>query len=359
MGTNNPKKFSGWLTPDKPDRHSSFIGPLVGFRHKAHVVTKPSPETEVFPERFIYVGCLHGGNETIYNRLEQVAENPPDYLIFTGDISGSPEIEKLKKHFYDDKESNKDSVYRKYAYFGDWAATLPQAKRWELLSTLKPHAERLLKIIKKIKNPQTKICILEGNWDNPEISGVRAVAGNDIPDVFDTQAFFKSRGYPFINRPSLLQSKSSVHLLFPYITLLRSEEINEQFIRDSLNAVSEAKKASKTVVMVGHAEANWRIHHLDSRISPLTYERKTVIDNFGRLMAVFRPDEVIYPHQHARLHDEQGKLIDKDSKYLLEVRQQGVKLVEDTMSLKSNDATILATYIPLGYLAEEDFTTSN
>src|SRR3989338_6181619 len=299
------KKFHGWVTPD---RHTVFIGPLVGLRHSAHVVTKPSPEKEVFLERFIYVGCLHGGNDAVYNRLEFIADNPPDYLIFTGDLAGSPEIERLKKHFYDDKESNKESIYRPYAYFGDWAVTLPQSRRRELLATLEPHAGRLLKIIKKIKNPQTKIYILEGNWDNPIISGVRAIAGKDISDVFDTQAFFHNHGFPFTNRPSLILTKTSLHILLPYISLLQLKKNNKPFINKFHKAVTQSKKEGKPVVLVGHAEANWRIHHLDRLVEKITGERKTVIDNFGHLMAIFQPDEVIYPHQHSRLHDEQGNL---------------------------------------------------
>lgn len=339
------KKFHGWISAD-------FIGPLVGLRHSAHVVTKPSKEKEVFLERFIYVGCLHGGNDAVYNRLELIADNPPNYLIFTGDLAGSPEIERLKKHFYDDKESDKESAYRHYAYFGDWAATLPFSKRQELLATLKPHAEKLLKIIKKIKNPKTKIYILEGNWDNPQISGVRAIAGKDLSGVFDTQAYFKKHGFSFINRSVVLQSKSSLHLLFPYITLLHFENISQQFILKTRKTVMLARKEGKSVVLVGHAEANWHIHHLDRLVETITGERKKVIDNFGYLMAIFQPDEVIYPHQHSRLHDEQGNLLDADSKYALHVRHKGVSLVENADSITPDDATILATYIPLGYLAE-------
>ena len=346
------KKFHGWVSPD---RHASFIGPLVNLRQTAHVVSIPSPEKEPFLERFIYVGCLHGGNKSAYDRLEALAENPPAYLIFTGDLAGSPEIEKLKKHFYDDKETNRESVYRQYAYFGDWAATLPLSRRRELLATLEPHAARLLKIIRKIKNPKTKIYILEGNWDNPQISGVRAIAGKDISAVFDTQAFFHNHGFPFTNRPSLILAETSLHILLPYISLLHLKNNNKLFINKFRKAVSQYKKLGKSVVMVGHAEANWRIHHLNRQYNQLTIERKTVIDNFGRLMAIFQPDEVIYPHQHARLHDEQGNLLEADSKYALHVRQNGVSLVEDADSIRKDDATILASYIPLGFLAEENF----
>ena len=77
--------------------------------------------------------------------------------------------------------------------------------------------------------------------------------------------------------------------------------------------------------------------------------------NFGRAMALFQPDEVIYPHQHARIRDEKGKLINIDTKYELQVEDDGVRLVEDPNFLKSSKKQILVTYIPLGFLAEEDF----
>src|SRR3972149_7342449 len=122
------RNFHGWVYP-----HTTFIGSVVSLKHGAHVFSKlPKDEREVH-EKFVYVGCVHGGSERIFERLEALKSDPPDYLIFTGDVTGSPEIERLKKHFYDEKEKNLESPYHKFTYFGDWAATLPRRRRGGLL----------------------------------------------------------------------------------------------------------------------------------------------------------------------------------------------------------------------------------
>lgn len=217
------KKFHGFLLPGQfvprfehayKDRHASTLGSLVGLRQPAHVVSKPSKGKELYLERIVYVGCVHGGSEDIYDRLNALVKYPPHFLIFAGDISGSKEIEQLKKHFYDEKEGSPGSPYRKYTYFGDWAATLPMSRREALLSTLEKNARKILKIVNKIKKQGTQIYFLEGNWDNPHLSGIRTIASIDIKDVFDTQRFFKSYGCPFINHLTTLQTKTSLHIFF-------------------------------------------------------------------------------------------------------------------------------------------------
>ncbi|MFH1353964.1 MAG: hypothetical protein ABIH36_01625 [bacterium] len=51
-------------------------------------------------ERFVFVGCVHKTDANILSRLAQVTANPPDYLIFTGDVTGSEELEEFKRLFY-------------------------------------------------------------------------------------------------------------------------------------------------------------------------------------------------------------------------------------------------------------------
>lgn len=51
-------------------------------------------------ERIVFVGCVHKTDHNILARLAQVAANPPNYLIFTGDVTGSEELEEFKCLFY-------------------------------------------------------------------------------------------------------------------------------------------------------------------------------------------------------------------------------------------------------------------
>lgn len=106
---------------------------------------------------------------------------------------------------------------------------------------------------------------------------------------------------------------------------------------------------------MGHAEANWQVHHLFHKTDLTAGARTIVIRNFGRVMALFAPDEVIYPHQHARLRDEKGRLLDLNAKYILKIYKDGVRLVDHPDAEIDQTNEIIATYVPLGYLAEEEF----
>ena len=107
--------------------------------------------------------------------------------------------------------------------------------------------------------------------------------------------------------------------------------------------------------MIGHAEANWRVHHLPRKGTPPSKNRRKVINNFSNAMRIFKPDEVIYPHQHSRIRDEKGNLVALNAKYLLQISKKGVRLVNDIEKVNSHQDNIIATYVPLGYLAEENF----
>jgi Icc-related predicted phosphoesterase len=381
------RKFHGWVYPKEEEvahfsphyqhsydnRHSSLVGSVVGLRLGAHVFSKPLQNRRLYLERFVYVGCIHGGNEEIFRRLEALVNDPPDYLVFTGDLTGSAEIEKLKKHFYDEKEGSPKGRFAAYTYFGNFAATLPKEKREELLAGLSVAAKHLLKVIEKIKKAGTKIYIIEGNWDNPLVSGIKAIAGTDIKDVFDTRSFFAENEYHFINNLKVLKTKTTLHIFLPYITLLHFDHVSKYKIREVEHEIIEAQYQNKTIVLVGHAEANWMVHHL-SHLHPPTGkglprksegfygERREVIRNFGRVMAIFKPHEVIYPHQHGRIRDEKEYLLSLEAKYLLGIvhphrkKLDGyVRLVTNPTHLTDNTDKIIATYIPFGYLGEEEF----
>ncbi len=357
------KKFRGWIfpagfTPDyehlDQNRHTIFIGALTKLRQAARG-DQIDQSFQKLQERIVYIGCIHGGDEEIYNRLKALAKYPPDYLIFTGDITGSVEIERLKKQFYDERTKNPHGFLSQFPYFGNWAATLPRIKREKLLLGLQTNAEHLLSIMELLRKRMVKLYLIEGNWDNPEISGVRTIAGNDIKPVFNTHQFFERHGFHFINILEILETKTTLHLLLPYICLLRFDVISKNKIEEIQKKIRLARSQKKSIIMVGHAEANWHIHHLKQPDSTLSGDRKMVIRQFGRAMALFRPDEVIYPHQHERIRDEKGRLININAKYVLQVGDGNVHLVTNPRQTSGNNNQIVATYVPFGYMAEEDF----
>ena len=346
------RSFRGWIVADKHRLH--LLGSVVGLRNSAHVFEKGEKivkETNL--ERSVYIGCVHGGDEIIYRRLKEVAQSKPDYVIFTGDLTGSPKLEDLKSGFYRRKENGE---YKEFEYFGHWAATLPRAARRKLLVSINLSVAKLTNAIQSIQKHGSKVILLEGNWDNPAISAVKLIAGNDLKKYVVVEKQFTDNGLYFINHPYAFETKATVHILLPYISLLHFNDIRSDSLRDIAKIVDEAKKAGKTIVMVGHAEANWKIHHLGAN-SPCTGERAIVISNFGRTISLFAPHEVIYPHQHTRMHDEKGNSVDVDAKYILTADRTGseMRLVNRADNEGISREEVIATYLPFGYIAEEDF----
>lgn len=333
-------------TVKKLKEFDHYMGALVHL----HLHNSKKPKQNVEKEKFIYVGCIHGGDESIYARLKEIIKEKPDYVIFAGDITGSPEIEKLKHRFYENKKENKELL--SFEYFGDWAATLPIEKRKELLSSVKPAVARIYEIISRMQKSGITIYLLEGNWDNPEISGLNAIAGKDIPSFFKTKEFFKSCGFPFIDRLHTLETDSSFHIFLPYHTLLHFDDVSGDHLKQIRGKINEIRKEKK-IILVGHAEANWKMHHLDENHPVPTGERKEIIGNFVKAIRLLLPDEVIYPHQHARIRDENGNLLGLNEKYFLHVTKNGVKLVEEKGESTPEDTVV--TYVPMGYVAEEEF----
>ena len=346
------KKFRGWVVPNKHRSH--LVGSVVGLRNSAHVFGKgESISGRTTLERFVYVGCVHGGNSKIYDLLNEISKSRPDYVIFIGDLTGSPETENLKSKFYQEKAREN---FKEYEYFGNWIAQQSRNIRQTLITSIGNSTSKLLKKILTIKKHCSHVVLLEGNWDNPVISGVKMIAGKDIKDNFQTKEEFRRSGLSLVDRLETIETDATLHILLPYITLLYFGKISKDRLREVAYRADTVRREGKTIVMVGHAEANWKIHHL-SGDDKLFGERAIVVSNFGRAIALFQPHEVIYPHQHAKLQDEQGEVVDVDTKYLLAVERntERVRLVNDADSNQIQKDEVIATYLPFGYVAEEDF----
>lgn len=66
----------------------------------AWYIPDPPSEGQIDGERFVYVGCVHETTDGLVGRLNALLSNPPDYLIFGGDVTGSRELETFKRLFY-------------------------------------------------------------------------------------------------------------------------------------------------------------------------------------------------------------------------------------------------------------------
>lgn len=53
-----------------------------------------------YKETIAYVSDIHGGDQNLYDRLAEMAKDPPEIAIFEGDIIGTKSFEDLQRLFY-------------------------------------------------------------------------------------------------------------------------------------------------------------------------------------------------------------------------------------------------------------------
>lgn len=368
-------------------------------------------ETGKYQERIIYVGDVHGGDQKLIDRLGQLIQNPPDYLIFLGDLPGSDEDTELKRRFYNyltnhskkliqqqpdisdhdllaflpenpaepgmtlkngylhllryqlflqglapnqiDKEIRQQideqiaksiRLVSSFPYYGDWAATLPTDVKRGLLKTLETNAKKILEPAQQLMQQGTKVVMISGNWDDLKEGGFGLISqGIDHP--FDARKFFQDHDIPFFSSIAALETVTTLQVFLPYLTLERSGLVSDEQMRQVKQACQKARDEKKTIILVGHGEPNIRFHSVN-----ITPERQGVINNFGRLIAAFMPDEVVYGHQHDPLMD-QGQQINHDWRYVLRVRGDHTELVEDSQDIGKDEHDIVVDFVPLRQLA--------
>ncbi|MBI4039353.1 metallophosphoesterase [Candidatus Daviesbacteria bacterium] len=368
-------------------------------------------ETAKYQERIVYVGDVHGGDQKLIDRLGQLVQNPPDYLIFLGDLPGSDEDTELKRRFYNyltnhskrliqqqpdisdgdllaflpenpaepgmtlkngylhllgyqlflqglapdqiDQEIHQQTdeqiaqsirLVSSFPYYGEWAATLPVSVKEGLLKTLEKNAKKVLEPVQQLMQQGTRAVMISGNWDDLKEGGFGLISqGIDHP--FDAREFFQDNGIPFFSSIAVLETTATLQIFLPYLTLERSELVSNEQMEPVKQACQKARDEKKTIILVGHGEPNLRFHNVN-----MTPERQAVINNFGRYIAEFLPDEVVYGHQHDFLVDA-SKPADFDWKYVLRVRNGHTELVEDTQDIGKDEHDVVVDFVPLRQLA--------
>jgi Icc-related predicted phosphoesterase len=396
--------FQGWYVPETARTH--------------HNVFQDGRSSY---ERIMYVGCVHGGDQALIDRLAALAQDPPHVLIFTGDLTGAEEMEEFKQRFYnfvakrartvlsenpvvsDDelleyvglappmpnmtiKEGylhllayqlklqgfsptdidshlnrlSKQEIAREirtiasYRYYGNWVATLSRPIREAVLSTLERSARRLLEPINQLRSLGVEIVMLEGNWDNPALSGVRFIAGDDITDYFDTKAFFVSQGLRFVDQLSALETQTTIQVLLPYFTILNYDKQPPDRTEAIRTLITHASASQKAVIMVGHAVVSPHMHRLFIANPDPAAAQTPESRHFMQAIATFQPDEVIYGHEHDPIKDETGRPVDPNAKYLLEIRgpDAEVHVVANPDAIGTSEHQVVVTFLPLKGIAE-------
>lgn len=366
-------------------------------------------------DTIMFVGCVHAITDEFLAVLRRIFDNPPKYLIFGGDVTGSAEFETLKTLFYecvfnrahnqlgigtsDDKGlsdtellafqghcpwktgqtlgegciqlmtyvkmlENDDSVAARQVaermspaqlaeiiryvatrdYFGSWHMALPLKIRQATADGIETEARRLAAALRPIQDAGTAITMVGGNWDDVGNNQ----EGNWGPDVrvFDTVPFFRSCGIAFHDCIAATETPKTLIISLPYWELAR---LNDGWLNRTVEAYAKAdhaRQAGKTVIAVAHAEPIWEVHSLKSPI-PSQVARQQVIARLGTILADLKPDELIYPHQHNPLSDNDGKRLPSRTKYQLRVDKFGhsVQLIRDRMLLNQPDQ-ITVSYLP-------------
>lgn len=77
---------------------SGIIGSLGHLRHSSH--TNIHVSDKKCTEKIVYIGCEHGGSDEFFVKLDRLVKNPPNFVFFAGDVSGSVDSAAFKKYFY-------------------------------------------------------------------------------------------------------------------------------------------------------------------------------------------------------------------------------------------------------------------
>lgn len=123
-------------------------------------------------ERIRYVGCVHTVTDELSTQLKQMIEDPPDYLIFLGDVTGSAELEQFKQLFYNHVNNRARGELRLHEHTSN---NYIDQKILSFVGTQPPYAKQTL-----LEGYRTLIQFqyqLEGS--TPEQANERAVALSD------------------------------------------------------------------------------------------------------------------------------------------------------------------------------------
>lgn len=382
-------------------------------------------------ERIVFVGCVHQTSANVLQRLEDLQKEPPDYLVFGGDVTGSTELERFKQLFYNhvynrarrelgigtphdqhlsdqelldyigptaphdgctlrcgyndlrqyqkeleglspevarsisEDEPNQSAatairnIAMNFEYYDPWVKTLPQSVRRGVLSTIEASAWRLADAVSPLQKAGTRVIIVGGNWDNAEVTREH-MAGPDIP-VFDAIPFFTEQGINFHAVIGTTETAGALLVFAPYWELARWTPDSDQRLSLAMHhAAEQAKHFRKTVILIGHAEANWMVHNLMSANPDQLPcgDRGIVLERFNHVIATIKPDEVVYPHQHNPLVDATGQQLSLNTKYILHINDDETVTLVTNVDDFGEPSQVIASYLPFQCFGELSLPTT-
>lgn len=317
-----------------------------------HVLNRARQEMLIGTEREVFISDA--------NLLNYVGKRPPyprctmrmgylDLMHFLFQLEGDSvdeaetRIRNLKDH---DIACGIRKLARENIYFNEWAKKLSRGVKLAIFERFESNAHRFLSIVNDLTNYGVKVAIVGGNWDIPQ--KIKAIAGDGV-EVFDNAKFLRSNDVDFADDLSFLSTSCTAHVLIPFGVVSGERQRDDDLLSRIVDWVSSERERNKTVITVVHGEPNLLVHNLVSPDYLLTTRHSlSIVHEVGRLLSAIRPDEVVYGHQHNRLVDCEGRLLDKNAKYLLQAQGEDVELVSDSSQF-GRDGQIVATYLPYQY----------
>lgn len=272
------------------------------------------------------------------------------------------EIQKVLDSMPDHEIAEEIRRYAKFVHYGHYASNLPENARKNLASGLESNAQRLVNILTPIMKKGTRVFMLEGNWDARAPIDFKSGEPTAIPlppeqRLFNVGKFFKEKGVNFLTNAQTLETKTSLHVLFPFDSLVGFPNLSKEEKDKIRQAVEAAKKENKTIIVVAHGEPNWQIHNITVKDARPGGEHAQVIQGLEEALGMILPDEIIYGHMHDPLIDEQKNKQDVNTKYALRIRDGKTELVDDPS--KIDQSSIVASYIQLRRIAQASVPIDN
>jgi Icc-related predicted phosphoesterase len=303
--------------------------------------------------KILFVSDIHGRQDKLEQELIAIAEsaNPPETVVFLGDIVGTKPLEQLQKLFYNgvynhikkllaekpnvtdqeilnfstDEKGNSlgtgiqniwNFLYNLYPEmepinmahcireianfenYGHYVSNLALPLRQILQTELFNNAESIYKIMKKLTDNGSFVIIIEGNWDARTpldfAIGPKCVA---IPP----------QNRDFYYKKFIAEKHNRDILYLDYQHILTLDDIQMVFMPFDVvmnyDGTPIWKDPGKETVLVSHTQINWQAIKGDTA---MTGESKKIEENTQKILKKLNPKYAVHGHLHNSIGNIDG-----------------------------------------------------
>lgn len=272
------------------------------------------------------------------------------------------EIEEEFEKLSDAEIAKEIKEYSKFVHYGHYASNLSEGAKRALVEDVKSNAENLIVPLRKIKDKNIPVVIIQGNWEAALpvdfVPGVeKAIRLPEEQRIFNVSDFFKEKGITYIDTLGTYESKSMIQVFVPFDISVRLGQVSTNAEEESefktelqglKNQVESARKKGKQVVLISHAVPIYDIHSLPEGSPTQNQENIDATAGIQKVILQTIPDHVFYGHMHGKLKDKSGEETDNNM-FRIVIGDDGNVVLDDGVS-DIEGKRIIATY---GRFAEE------